>query len=400
MSKSTDHHAVVEEEFLMLEHVLNQTAGDTSACLKLLKKHLSEYDSRNSNHLSNTATSYMKKDMRTAKDAASSLKHVADEMSKNRTKTEVASARNMMNATAKAMETLKITARNYDKENKQSKGIKGTIDAAMGGHHNKDKDEKHDKKKDEKHDKKKDEKHDMKKEGKHDKKKDEKHDKKKNEKHDKKKDEKHDEKEDEKHDKKEDEKHETKKDEKKKDEKHEKHDKQMVDKYDKKEDEKHEKKKDEKHEKHDKQMVDKYDKKEDEKHHKKEDEKHEKKKDEKHEKKKDEKHEKKKDEKHEKKKDEKHEKKKDEKHGLFGKDYTHKDGGLLDTNDKNGGGILGSTDTVEVLVEKTLHDNFSLTALDHQITATEKALSPSMMERAKEKIHDVKEKLTGDSKHM
>ncbi|CAI5701480.1 hypothetical protein KXD40_002733 [Peronospora effusa] len=220
MSKSTDHHAVVEEEFLKLEHALNQTAGDTSACLKLLKKHLSEYDSRNSNHLSNTATSYMKKDMRTAKDAASSLKHVADEMSKNRTKTEVASAHSMMNATAKAMETLKITARNYDKENKQSKGIKGTIDAAMGGHHNKDKDEK------------------------------------------------------------------------------------------------------------------------------------------------------------------------------------HKEGGLFDSKDKNGGGILGSTDTVEGLVEKTLHDNFSLTALDHQINATEKALTPSMMERAKEKMHDVKDKMTGDSKHM
>ncbi|CAI5701477.1 unnamed protein product [Peronospora effusa] len=340
MSKSTDHHAVVEEEFLKLEYVLNQTAGDTSACLKLLKKHLSEYDSRNSNHLSNTATSYMKKDIRMAKDAASSLKHVADEMSKNRTKTEVSSARNMMNATAKAMETLKITARNYDKESKQSKGIKGTIDAAMGGHHNKDKDEKHDKKEDEKHDKKKDEKHD----------------------------------------------------------------KEMIDKYDKKEDEKHDKKKDEKHgsygkdEKYDKKKDGKHDKKKDEKHgsYVGKDEKHGSKKDEKHDKKKDEKHDKEKDEKHEKKKDEKHEKKKDEKHGLFGKDYTYKDGGLLDTKDKNGGGILGSTDTVEVLVEKTLHDNFSLTALDHQITATEKALSPSMMERAKEKIHDVKEKLTGD----
>ncbi|CAI5747021.1 unnamed protein product [Peronospora destructor] len=243
MSKSADHHAAVEEEFLKLEHVLNQTAGDTSACLKLLKKHLSEYDSRNSNHLSNTATSYMKTDMRIAKDAASSLKHVADEMSKSRAsaKTEASSARNMMDATAKAMETLKITARNYDKENKQSKGIKGTIDAAMGGHHNKDK---------------------------------------------------------------------------------------------------------------------------------------------------------------------------DEKHGLFGKADTHKhkDGGLLGTKDKNGGGILGSTDTVEGLVEKTLRDNFSLIALDHQITATKKALSPSMMERAKEKMHDVKDKLTGDktspthethhSKHM
>ena len=230
----SNHHAAVEDEFLKLEHVLNQTAGDTLACLKLLKKHLVEYDSRNSNHLSNTAKSYMKRDMRLAKDAASSLKHMADEMSKSRTsaKTEVSSTRNMMEAMEKAMETLKVTAHNYDKENKQSKGIKGTIDAAMGGHHHKD--EKHDKK--------------------------------------------------------------------------------------------------------------------------------------------------------------------HEKHGLFGKEDTHKhkEGGLLGSDDKNGGGILGSTDTVEGLVDKTLRDNFSLTALDHQLTATEKALSPSMMERAKEKMHDVKDKLTGD----
>ncbi|OWY93753.1 hypothetical protein PHMEG_00036730, partial [Phytophthora megakarya] len=143
MGKSTDR-ATTEEEFVKLEQVLNQTADDTSNCLKLLKKHLNEYDSRNGNHFVNTAYSYMRSDMRTVKDTSMDLKHVAHQINQSHkpSKTEITSARNMMNATAKTMETLKITAHNYDKENGQRAGVKGKIAAAVGGHHD-DKDEKH-----------------------------------------------------------------------------------------------------------------------------------------------------------------------------------------------------------------------------------------------------------------
>ncbi|KAG6615491.1 uncharacterized protein IUM83_05221 [Phytophthora cinnamomi] len=148
MGKSTDRNTT-EEEFYKLEQVLNQIADDASNCLKLLKKQLSEYDSRNGNHFVNTASSYMRGDMRTAKDTAMDLKYVAHKINKihKPSKTEVSSARNMMDATAEAMDTLKITARNYDKENGQSMGVKGKIDAAVGGSHDKSKD----KEKDEQH---------------------------------------------------------------------------------------------------------------------------------------------------------------------------------------------------------------------------------------------------------
>ncbi|KAG2918356.1 hypothetical protein PC114_g6853, partial [Phytophthora cactorum] len=68
MGKS-DLNVTVEQkqEFASLEKVLNQTADDAARCLKLLKKNLSDYDSRHGNHFINTATSYMRSDMRTAK---------------------------------------------------------------------------------------------------------------------------------------------------------------------------------------------------------------------------------------------------------------------------------------------------------------------------------------------
>ncbi|KAG3241101.1 hypothetical protein PI124_g14029 [Phytophthora idaei] len=139
LGKHTDNVAT-EEEFFKLEQVLNQTADDTSNCLKLLKKHLSDYDSRNGNHFNHTTASYMRSDMRTAKDTAMDLKHVAHEINKNQkpSKTEIFSARNMMDATSKAMENLKATARNYDRENKQRMGVKGTVDAAVGGRSDKE----------------------------------------------------------------------------------------------------------------------------------------------------------------------------------------------------------------------------------------------------------------------
>lgn len=282
MGKSTDRNVTVEEEFTKLEQVLNQTVGDASNCLKLLKKHLSEYDSRNGNHFSNTATSYMRSDMRTAKDTAMDLKHVAHQLNMNHkpTKTEISSARNMMGATAKAMDVLQTTARNYDRENKQSMGVKGRIDAAVGGHHDKENDEKHG----------------------------------------------------------------------------------LLGKDD-KYDETGEKRggffgndkeeggffgKDDKEKESQGGLFGKS-------------------------------------------------KNEDEKEGgLLGKSdkekYEHH-GGMLGNDDKNGGGITGSSETVETIVKKTLRDNFSLRALDHQITAAEKSLSPSMMERAKEAMHDVKDKI-------
>ncbi|GMF43423.1 unnamed protein product [Phytophthora fragariaefolia] len=258
MGKSTDRN-VTNEEFDKLEQVLNQTADNTSNCLRVLKKNIAEYDTRNGNHFVNTASSYMRSDIRTAKDTVMEMKHVAHKISKSHkpSKAEVSSARNMMDATAKAMETVKITARNYDKENGQSMGVKGKIEAAVGGNHSKGKEEKHG----------------------------------------------------------------------------------LFGKSDKDHDEKHEG------------LLGKDD--------------------------------------------------KDKEHqgGLFGKSDKHKDehhGGVLDNPDNNGGGIVGSADTIETLVSKTMRDHFSLDALNQQITAAEKSLSPSIVDRAKEAMHDVKDKLKGD----
>jgi hypothetical protein len=275
MAKSAEHHVETQQEFAKLEQVLNQTAEDTSSCLKLLKKNLSAYDSRNGNHFHHTAASYMRSDMRTAKDTAMDLKHVAHEISKSHkpSKTEVSSARNMMDATAKAMGNLEITARNYDKENGQSMGIKGRMDAAFGG----DK-EKH--------------------------------------------------------------KHE-----------HEQHGLLGKSAQEKEENRGGLFGKSDKEKESEGGLFGKN-------------------------------------------------KDQDEKTGLFGKSQTeeeeHHRGGMLGGDDKNGGGIVGSTETVETFVKKTLRDNFSLRALDQQITAAEKSLSPSVMERAKDAMHGVKEKLTGD----
>ncbi|CAI5743826.1 unnamed protein product [Peronospora destructor] len=134
MLKSNDHTATVEQEFTLLENVLNQTADDAVRCLKLLKKNLSDYDHHHGNHFINTATSFMRNDMRTAKDTASDLKHVAHQINKNPQPSEldIDSARNMMNVVAKSMDALNTTARNYDEKNGRSKGVQGVIDNAVG----------------------------------------------------------------------------------------------------------------------------------------------------------------------------------------------------------------------------------------------------------------------------
>ncbi|KAG2786970.1 hypothetical protein PC129_g390 [Phytophthora cactorum] len=289
MGKS-DRNVTAEQEFAALEKVLIQTADDATRCLKLLKKNLSDYDSRHGNHFINTSTSYLRSDMRTAKDTAADLKRAAHEIKKSPqpSEAEIHSARNMMGATAKAMDILNTTACNYDQEKGRSKGVKGAVDNVVGYN---DK-ERHEKEggffgKDK-----------------------------------------------------------------------EKESTGLIGKSDKHKDDKHTglfgKAKDDKHtglfgkgDTH-----------------------------------------------------------KDEKHtGLFGKGDKHNKhgdgllGGKTDHHhDGHRGGVFSGSDTVEALVKSTLRENFNLSALSHQITIAEKSLSssPSFVERAKEAVHEVKEKLTGD----
>ncbi|ETP34622.1 hypothetical protein F442_17100 [Phytophthora nicotianae P10297] len=286
LGKHNEQNTATEEEFFKLEQALNQTAEDTYSCLKLLKKELSEYDSRNGNHFRNTATRFMRSDMRTAKDTAMDLKHVAHDINKSKksSEAEISSARNMMDATVKAMEALKVTARDYDRENKQRMGVKGTVDAAVGGRHDK-------------------------KTG-----------------------------------------HGTEGDE----------DRGFFGKSEKDRDE-------------DRGFFGKKEK-----------------------------------------ESEggifgQSDKPKQSEGGFFNKDEDEQRGGMLGggkneghhkgvlggTKDDNGG-VMGSSETVETIVRKILRDHFNLRPLDHQIKAAEKSLTPSLMERAKEKMHDVKEKITGD----
>ncbi|KAG7389861.1 hypothetical protein PHYPSEUDO_009374 [Phytophthora pseudosyringae] len=221
MGKSTDRNLAAEKEFASLEQVLVQTANDAAQCLKVLKRNLSDYDSRHGNHFLHTAKSYMRSDMRNAKDISGDLKHVAHQVHKSHkpTKSEVVSARNMMHATAKAMDVLKVTARNYDEKNGRATGVTGAIKNVVGGKSDEDK---------------------------------------------------------------------------------------------------------------------------------------------------------------------------AAKGGLFGKSDK-----VVDNH--HGGGILGgSPDTVEALVKATVRDNFNLNVLSYQINAAEKSLSPSIVARAKEAVHDVKDKLKGD----
>ncbi|KAE8970924.1 hypothetical protein PR002_g26972 [Phytophthora rubi] len=109
-------------------------------CLKLLKKNLSNYDGHHGNHFVNTATSYMRSDMRAAKDTSADLNHVAHQINKSPrpSESEVTSARNMMGATNKAMNVLKTTARNDDQKNGRSTGVKGVIDNVVGDNDHKD----------------------------------------------------------------------------------------------------------------------------------------------------------------------------------------------------------------------------------------------------------------------
>ncbi|KAG3182202.1 hypothetical protein PC128_g14780 [Phytophthora cactorum] len=334
LGKHTDNVAT-EEEFFKLEQVLNQTADDTSNCLKLLKKHLSDYDSRNGNHFNHTAASYMRSDMRTAKDTAMDLKHVAHEINKNQkpSKTEISSARNMMDATSKAMENLKATARNYDRENKQRMGVKGTVDAAVGGRRDKEMGENRGQLGNEKHHERDDDRGFF---GTSDKERDD--DRGFFEKNDK----------------------ESEGGLLGKSDKHKDSEGGLFGKSDKqKESEGGLFGKSDKQKESEGGLFGKSDKQ-------KESEGGFFNKDE------------------------------DKQGGLFGGDKNEHHRGVLGGGKDDNGGMMGSSETVETLVRKVLRDNFSLSALDHQIKTAEKSLTPSLVERAKEKMHDVKEKIKGD----
>ncbi|KAI9986684.1 hypothetical protein PInf_025639 [Phytophthora infestans] len=269
MGKS-DRNVTAEQEFAALEKLLIQTSDDATRCLKLLKKNLSDYDSRHGNHFINTSTSYMRSDMRTAKDTAADLKHVAHRISKSPqpSETEIHSA-----------------------QKGRSKGVKGAVDN-MIGHNDKEYHEREggvfDKNKEKeskgtglfgKNDERKHEKHT----GLFGKDKD--------------------------------------------DNKHT----GLLGKGDKHKDEKHT------------DLLGKGD------------------------------------------KEKKHG------HGLLGGRTDHH-------HDEHRGGIFSGSDTVEALVKSTLRENFNVSALSHQITISEKSLlsSPSFVERAKEAVHEVKEKIKGD----
>lgn len=144
MGKNIDHNIAAEKEFASLAQVLNQTADDAAKCLKVLKKNLSEYDSQHGNHLRNTSKSYMRSDIRNAKDVSTGLAHVAHQIHKSHksSKAEVTSARNMMNATARSMDVLIVTARNYDEKNGRSTGVKGAIKNVVHGKNGAEKDDK------------------------------------------------------------------------------------------------------------------------------------------------------------------------------------------------------------------------------------------------------------------
>ena len=112
------YNATAEHEFTSLEKVLLCIANEAIACLKVLKRHLSDFDNRHGNLFTNTAASYLRKDLRTAKDTALKLKHVAHQMKHNLQLAEAAtdSARTVMGVIAKAMDVLKTTAHQYDEE--------------------------------------------------------------------------------------------------------------------------------------------------------------------------------------------------------------------------------------------------------------------------------------------
>ncbi|EGZ17210.1 hypothetical protein PHYSODRAFT_498700 [Phytophthora sojae] len=134
MGKSSTRNVAAEQEFSKLEHLLEQTADEIASCLKVLKTNLAEYDSRNGLLFANTSKSFMRSDIRAAKDVASELRHVADQISKSDAPSEweITATRSKINAVFDALGQLKKTARAYDRKDK-SKGIAGILGNALTG---------------------------------------------------------------------------------------------------------------------------------------------------------------------------------------------------------------------------------------------------------------------------
>ncbi|KAG7391005.1 hypothetical protein PHYPSEUDO_006140 [Phytophthora pseudosyringae] len=119
MGKSTQQNPAAEQEFSRVEQLLIQTADEASSCLKALKSSLSEYDKRHGLLFLNTAKSFMRSDIRAAKDKASELKHVADQIAKSETPSEweITATRSKIHEVSDALINLKKTARSYDRKN-------------------------------------------------------------------------------------------------------------------------------------------------------------------------------------------------------------------------------------------------------------------------------------------
>ncbi|GMF88883.1 unnamed protein product [Phytophthora fragariaefolia] len=125
----------VAAEFFKLELLLIQTADDAVNCVKALKNNLEGYDARHGLHFVNTSQSFMRSSIRAAKDAASELRLVADQIAKSKflSDWEIAAARNKMKTASDAMKELKKVARVYDEMNGKPKGISRIIDNVLVG---------------------------------------------------------------------------------------------------------------------------------------------------------------------------------------------------------------------------------------------------------------------------
>ncbi|GMF32268.1 unnamed protein product [Phytophthora fragariaefolia] len=134
MGKSSSSNITAEQEFSKLEQLLIQTAGEIARCLKTLKTGLAEYDRRHGLLFINTSKSFMRKNIRAAKDTASELRYVADQISKSEppSESEITATRSKINEVSDALDNLKRTARAYDRKGK-SDGIVGIAAKALTG---------------------------------------------------------------------------------------------------------------------------------------------------------------------------------------------------------------------------------------------------------------------------
>ncbi|GMF13630.1 unnamed protein product [Phytophthora lilii] len=138
MGKAVERSIATEQEFSKLELLLFQTSNDATKCLKVLKGNLAEYDKRHGLRFLNTSRSFMRNDIRVAKDLASDLRHVATRIRKSKapTESEINAARISMHETAEAMNDLKKAGHVYDQNNGVSGGVTGILDNVLGGDNN------------------------------------------------------------------------------------------------------------------------------------------------------------------------------------------------------------------------------------------------------------------------